>query len=424
MARSRHSRDDSDDEDDPPARRAARRERHRGPATPVRRWSVDTAEDDDLAEEERGPLLPPRRPVFYRARDSLFFEPLVALALVILLLVGLYTYTQNWPPLYVVESNSMQHGSNDQLGLLNTGDLVLAQKIDPNHIQSYFNGLQAGYTTYGEFGDVILYEPDGAVSTPIIHRPILYMTANADGTFSAASLAGLPCGSASNAVYRLSPGSGGCGWNHMRGTLTLLVIGWRSLNVSVDLASLGSASGFLTLGDNNPVTDQAAGLSRLVQSGWILGVARGMIPWFGALKLGLEGKASEVPAQSWQFMGLTIIGMVLAAFGVHYALRKEGIEDERRKEKETEEAEERGDDGEVDDRPRRWRPLRGWLERDSAGEEDDEGDPVPVRSGHATGERHHPGSLRGRPRPHVKRGPHGTDRGHRARDPEPEDAGD
>jgi signal peptidase I len=413
MARPRRSRDDSDEEEEPPARRAARRHAHREPPTPMQPWSGDdpsSGEATDEAADERPRLhLPRRRQVFYRARDSLYFEPLVALALVVLLLVGLYAYTQNWPPIYVVESDSMQHGSDDQVGLLNTGDLVLAQKIDPSHIQTYANGLSSGYTTYGEYGDVILYEPNGLTGTPIIHRSILYLVADGGGTFSAPSLAGLPCGSAPNAVYRSSD-IGGCGWSHMIGTLTLLHVGWRSLNLSLSLGSFGTTSGFVTLGDNNPITDQTAGLSGLVQAGWVLGVARGMIPWFGALKLGLEGNAQEVPTQSWQFMGITVIALVLAAFAIHYALHREGVEDERRKAKEAEESEARAEADALDGHPRRWHPLRSWRHHDEAedGEEESAQPTAHARRGReppAVADRRS-GSLQGRPRPHVRRGSH------------------
>lgn len=426
MARPRRSRDDSDEEDDPPARRADRRRAHRGPPTPMQPWSGDESSqpqaDDDEAEADARLHLPRRRPVFYRARDSLYFEPLVALALVVLLLVGLYAYTQNWPPIYVVESDSMQHGSDDQLGLLNTGDLVLAQKIDPTHLQTYANGLASGYTTYGEFGDVVLYQPNGLSGTPIIHRAIVYLSHNTDGTYSAPSLAGLACGGASNAAYR-SSGAGGCGWSHISGTLDLLNVGWRSLNVSIALGSLGSSSGFITLGDNNPITDQTAGLSRLVQSTWVLGVARGMIPWFGALKLALEGNAQQVPPQSWQFMGLTIIALVLAAFAVHYVLHREGVEDERRKQKEAEEAKARADVEALDGHPRHWNPLRAWRHEDEP-EEAAETDDRPPRAARGreppqTGRRS--GGLQGRPRPHVRRGSHVDAPKHRGRKPDADD---
>ena len=44
-------------------------------------------------------------------------------------------------------------------------------------------------------------------------------------------------------------------------------------------------SGFITKGDNNPECDQAGGLSSPVKITWIIGKARGELPWFGLIKL-------------------------------------------------------------------------------------------------------------------------------------------
>ncbi len=93
------------------------------------------------------------------------------------------------------------------------------------------------------------------------------------------------------------------------------------------------------MGDNNyqpgsPVTgnpDQAVGLSELVEPAWILGVARGMIPWYGSLKLLLQGTTSEVPSQSWTFMGLSFASLVLIAWGIHLAIRRYEDRRERRR---------------------------------------------------------------------------------------------
>ncbi len=290
-----------------------------------------------------------KRPVFFRARDSIFFEPLVALAIVVVLIVGSYAYAQNWPPVYVVDSNSMQHGPNDVLGLLNTGDIIFVQKTPTTSITTYVDALHsgsaaAGLSTYGELGDVIVYEPYGnAQATPIIHRAILYLVYDsASGSFSAPSLAGLPCGTADHAVYSYGPPSApnACQYAGLTQTLNLYHIGWKSVNLSIDLSSpgLGRASGFLTMGDDNcantpnlkcdscPPTDcignpdQQAGLSPLVEPGWVIGVARGMIPWLGALKLLLSGTSAEVPVQSWEYLGLTIIGIVGAGAAIHLAV--------------------------------------------------------------------------------------------------------
>jgi signal peptidase len=412
MARlsSRRRSDDEDEEDDeepdrsppPPSRRSGG---HRAAASRgVRPWSsgesTEEDEGDDDGEEpptrRRGFWHREREPVYWRARDSLFFEPLVALSIIVLLLVGLYAYTQNWPPMYVVESESMQHGTVDQLGLINTGDLVLAQKIDPTQIVPYMTGLRTGYQTYGEFGDVVLYHPNGDAGTPIIHRAILYVYANPDGTYSVPGLNGLPCGSATGADFR-SSGGNGCATAGIGGTLTLLHVGWRSVTVNVGLDSLGSASGFLTMGDNNfdPAnpnqgTPDEPGLTSLVQQAWIVGAARGMLPWFGAVKLLLEGNANEVPSQSWQFLGLTIVLVVLIAFGLHYVTSST----ERRK-GEGADDEEEDEEPEDEERPGRLRGLRLWRSRSGSDDDpaDAEEEAVPP-----------PKSGRGRPRPTVRKG--------------------
>lgn len=420
--------EDNDPEEVDAPRRRSPHPRHRGRDRtsshrhPVRRWRASVDDESAGAGIDAPDGRPTRPPVFWRARDSLYFEPLVALAIVILLIVGMYAYTQNWPPVYVVESNSMQHGSNDVLGVINTGDLVLAQKIASTAIVPYVVGIATGYSTYGEFGDVILYHPNGVGSTPVIHRAILFLTYNPNGSYNAPDLAGLPCGNQPNAVYATPSTFQNCGTTGLTGTLDLYDVGWHPVNVSVDLSSsaLGGHSGFLTLGDNNFLPscsgaqcvgfpDQTNGISELVEPGWIIGVARGMIPWFGAVKLALEGGASMVPSQSWQFLGLTLAGLILIAFGIHYAFRAEGIEDPRRKaeeetasrDREAREQAEDEDEDEEEERPRARRfltALRPWHRPEET--EDDEPSP---QSAHASARSDRLPGRRGRPRPRVRR---------------------
>lgn len=402
---------DPDEEEDEqegkhPPRRAHRRSS--GKPAPVRRWRAPG--EPDSGEEAEEATSPPRKSVYWRARDSLYFEPLVALAVIVLLLVGLFAYTQNWPPVYVVESESMQHGSTDILGLINTGDLVLAQKISVGSIVPYVVGLVTGYSTYGEYGDVILYHPNGGGTTPIIHRAILFLEWDpTSSSYSAPDLAGLPCGNASNAVYATPQTRGDCATTDLTGTLDLYHVGWRSLNISLTLTAsgLGHHSGFLTMGDNNFQPDQsgssAEALSSLVEPGWIVGVARGMIPWFGAVKLLFDGQAGMVPAQSWEFLGLTIAGVILLAFGIHYALKYEGIETplRRREEEEARVAEDEGDEEEEDGRARRWlHALRPWHR---GSEDENEAEEEPPRTKHTLRPAPQPSGRRGRPRPHVHR---------------------
>ncbi len=367
---------------------------------PIRGWKASGARIEPPTDREaegyyrtgrRGKPSPT-----WRARDSLYFAPLVALAIIIILLVGVYGYTQNWPPVYVVESSSMQHGGSDQVGLINAGDLVLAQKIPVSQVVTYMVGMGRGYSTYGGYGDVILYSPNGQGGTPIVHRPLVYLDWNATSArFSIPELQGLACGSNPNASWSTSGTLGGCAWNDLpNGTvLNLYRIGWRSATVSVTLGSAtsGAHSGFLTMGDNN--FDSSASLcrgepdqgpaviSQIVEPGWVIGVARGMLPWVGSVKLLIDGNAGSVPAQSWQFLGITIAVLVGAAFALHYAGRyvrpmdpRRAVEQEAREEEaEEEESEDRGkhfwsrlsfrrpneDDEEDIDRPAPRRKLRG-----------------------------------------------------------------
>ena len=414
--------DPDEDEEETPRRHripARRRTSHRShPRPPPRQWDEEDDDEEDTDEEDeedlggkrsraRGEVEPPgKEPVYFRARDSAYFELVVAAAVVVVLLVALFAYTQNFPPMYVVESDSMQHGSADVLGLINTGDLVLAQKLPFSQVTPYEVGAQTGYSTYGEYGDVILYHPNGLTSVaPIIHRAILLVEVNTDGSYSLPSLAGLPCGSSPNAVYSLSSTPTHCGTDHVTGTLSLFHVGWRSATVQVDLGSMGSASGFLTMGDNNfsPANtsvgdpDQPA-LSSLVEPGWIIGVARGMLPWFGSLKLLVGGNAGEVPAQSWEWMGLTVVGLLLLALGVHWFLRAEGIEDERRKEDDAKARRAAGGREAVTGRWHWPHPLRDWREQDE--EDDEEPRATHRRAAERSGRRSWFG---GRPKPEVGR---------------------
>ncbi|MCI4327809.1 MAG: hypothetical protein L3K16_09325 [Thermoplasmata archaeon] len=410
----------------PAPRRAHRRPPQRVRAAP-KAWSIEG--DDPTQDAPAEPVVDDegdspgwfhrtKRPVFYRARDAWWFEPLVALMIVVVLLAGLYAYTQNWPPMYVVESESMQHGTNDQVGLINTGDLVLAQQIATTSIVPYVVGMQTGFSTYGEYGDVLLYHPDGDTGpSPIIHRALTFLTYEPNGTFSDSELNGLPCGHVANRVFLTSTPTG-CGTTGLRGTLELFGIGWQSVSVNITLSDVGPHSGFVTMGDNNiqPGTrtgdEDQPGLSQLVEPGWIVGVARGMVPWVGAVKLLLSGTASEVPPQSWQFLGLSIVALFAIGFGVHYALRAEGIEDGRRKALEEEEAAEPS-------RPSRLGGLRGWFSRSDADVETDDADAEPTDEPISRRKRpspSHSASSGGRPRPSVRKGPSGK-KVHRSRPP-------
>jgi signal peptidase len=432
MARSGRGSDEDDDLDldgnDPfaePRRPPPRRPPRRTRAPPVRAWDADVeapAEEEWEAPSRGGRFRLPRvssdAPVYWRARDSLYFEPLVALAIVVLMLVGLYTFTQNWPPAYVVESKSMQHGYQDQVGLINAGDLVLAEKVPTSSIVPYVVGYRDGVQTYGEPGDVILYHPNGNThATPIVHRAILFLQWDpTKSAYNATDLVGLPCGDGSNRtngeLYYDSGSGGGCPTTDLTGTLDVYGVGWNSSAppIILDLTetAYGRHSGFLTMGDHNLEWDQypidagtTPSLSSLVEPGWVLGVARGMLPWFGAFKLLLEGNSGNVSSRSWQFLGLAIVGAILSAFAVHWALRQEGIESpiRRREEEEAAEFEE-----EHPPPSRRFLgSIRAWGKGDDDLDEGDEEPPSRARRPPPRRPRDRATDPHGRPRPRVHR---------------------
>jgi signal peptidase len=411
---------EEDEEEEPTPRRrtraSARRGRRPPHRPPVQRWRATEEDEDEEEEEEEGeppshPLPWRKKPIYWRARDSLFFEPLIALAIIVLLLVSLWAYTQNWPPVYVVESNSMQHGPDDHLGLINAGDMVLAQKIPFAQITTYVEGLQSGYSTYGEPGDVVLYWPNGQGSTPVIHRAMLYLQFEPPNFYNVTIPSGLPCGNASNPDWAYLPFPGAqptCSTTHLDGYLYFYHVGWDSQTVVVDLtpsnapSTLGDQSGLLTMGDNNSQPDQlgVSPISHLVQSNWIIGVARGMIPWFGSLKLLLDGDAGNVPAQSWELMGLTIVGVIVAAFAIHYALRTEGIETPLRRKEEEEAMAEEEETEASEPTKRRWFPR---LRRKHREEEDEEAEEEAASRRRTRPRPSHTPTRRGRPVPRVRR---------------------
>ncbi|HTX44232.1 MAG TPA: S26 family signal peptidase [Methanocella sp.] len=158
------------------------------------------------------------------ARDVLFaFTAVAAIALV------LYMYAGVWPPMVSVEGTSMYPHMQD-------GDLILIQGIDKSKIETYDAAKSSGYSTFGGYGDVIVYQPFGRRDmTPVIHR----------------------------AMYRV--------------------------NASEPMWQGGIPapnSGFITQGDNNFLYDQSSGVSpnTPVEDGWILGVATFRIPFLGYVR--------------------------------------------------------------------------------------------------------------------------------------------
>ena len=267
---------------------------------------------------------------------QLGIDVVIALVIVGVVMGGLYLYSGIWPPLVVVESRSMQHSNSDSyVGVIDTGDLVVVRKpASLDEITTYVKGRNTGYSTYGEFGDVVVYRKYGSTTeTPVIHRAILY--ANYDpssGLFNVPELQGLTCGKDKDWAR---DGSCSSSWSSIS-MLTLYHVGYSNKTININLRNFDRYSGFVTLGDNgqtNQDIDQVGIIpNKMIKFDWIVGMARGELPWFGLIKLCLSGSSDDklncgrAPQNSvqgvWVALGVLVLMPVMYDIARTYVSRK------------------------------------------------------------------------------------------------------
>lgn len=252
-------------------------------------------------------------------------EVIVSLVILCIILGSLYAYSGRWPPMVVIESSSMSHAESSQLGIIDTGDIVVVRKY--SDVTTYVEGRAQGYSRYGQYGDVIIYRPMGNRDrTPIIHRPILFIKLNqtTGDSFDIPSLSLLRYGidwstSQGERTYDLN------------GTVTIYDYGFKDSRVEIRLDRLLSSqttshSGYITMGDNNV---SPVGYGRYdqeipnicpapVREEWVIGVARGHLPWFGIMKLLYMGRTEEVPNNSWYLLGISLTILLAGPFVLEY----------------------------------------------------------------------------------------------------------
>ncbi|WP_292519297.1 signal peptidase I [Methanoculleus sp.] len=174
-------------------------------------------------------------PVVSLARDVLWVVAVVGgIALL------LYLFAGTWPAVVTIESESMVPN-------MNVGDLVLVVDEDRfGSLVTWAEGQQTGHTSFGNYGDVIIYRPNGVDSVhPIIHRAMTYVDT------PAVVESGL-------GAYYADP-----------------------------------HGGYITKGDNNPYIDQGnlrlpgVGVVEPVRKEWIVGKALVAVPLIGYLPLHL-----------------------------------------------------------------------------------------------------------------------------------------
>ena len=97
---------------------------------------------------------------------------------VVIFLTSVTIYSGIWPPVDTIASESMTHSDYWTYGTMNVGDIVFVKKVSsvPGPVITYVVGRQTGFSTYGEYGNVILYKnPEGQT---IIHRAMFYLSWN------------------------------------------------------------------------------------------------------------------------------------------------------------------------------------------------------------------------------------------------------
>ena len=154
--------------------------------------------------------------------------------------LGLFLICGTWPAVVTIESESM-------VPHMNVGDLVVVvQKDRYGPFETWIDGNNSGKLKFQEYGDVIIYKPNGITTVhPIIHRAIQY----------------------------IEPGS---------------VTEMKGMKLAINYTA--PHSGYITWGDNNRFPDQLAsypGLGQIepVKDEWIVGKALFSVPLVGYLPL-------------------------------------------------------------------------------------------------------------------------------------------
>ncbi len=291
----------------------------------------------------------------------------IAILILVIIIGSLYGYTQNWPPMVVVESRSMMHAEDSDIGVIDTGDLVLVKKVNSrSEITTYTEGKDDDYETYGTYGDVIIYKKNGGGDTPVIHRAVVWIEFN-DTTFNHNATTGYWSGGAydipeldaygETSTYSI-PDYGHDGTNLII-DFKIILDNFANTTIRTTGVRLGFRSkphsGFLTKGDSedNTMVDQNSlriGSTPVfvepLKVKWIVGKAEGELPWFGLIKLQLSGQITEdneAPPSSINGLIISLILIIAIPLSLDLLVsrfEKKKAEREGKKEDEEEDEEE------------------------------------------------------------------------------------
>lgn len=248
------------------------------------------------------------------ARDLLWVVGVVgSIAILLYLICG------TWPAVVTIESGSM-------IPNMNIGDLVVVvQKDRFGELQTWDNGNVSGYKKFGDYGDVIIYRPNGITDMwasvgllplskqhPIIHRAMtwteagepvpLYINIYRGSVTPTGYLPLTVAGTTANGYRIFSNGS--LPANYTPGAKDLLMQNTpqgnfilpadtvvRNTGYVWNTSNITDHGGYITKGDNNNFSDQGSlafagtGPVEPVQKDWVVGKALFAVPYVGLLPL-------------------------------------------------------------------------------------------------------------------------------------------
>jgi len=231
--------------------------------------SDGAATDGGEREEGTGPLALVRR---FRQSDNevvVFVREMLSSAAIVLVIgLLLFAISGIWPPMVAIESGSMepQMQKGDLVFIMDKGRLVPDAAQAGTGVVTYQAGQEAGYESFNDHGDVIIYEPGGReYQTPIIHRAMFWVE-EGDNWYDEAEKRHISADSCEELTNCPAPNSG-----------------------------------FITKGDNNQFYDQSDSMGPIsdpVKPSWVRGTAEVRVPWLGWVRLQFSGAAYVAPTAS------------------------------------------------------------------------------------------------------------------------------
>ena len=174
----------------------------------------------------------------------------------VVLVIGLLLFAASgvWPPMVAVESGSMEpHMERGDLVFISEEHRFNGEGVHADTgVIPYRTATKTGYRSIGDYGDVIIYQPDGEAGVPIIHRARFWVE-KGENWYDEADKDYVRADSCKEMANCPAP-----------------------------------HAGFITKGDNrvtNDYYDQVSGISEPVRPSWIEGEARFKIPELGRVRL-------------------------------------------------------------------------------------------------------------------------------------------